>query len=177
MTRMSSAVAQPCPALCEPLDGGPPGSSVHGILQGRILQWVAISSSRRYSRPGTEPVFPLLQADSLLLSHQGSPCCMHASRELWIVWQEAVPSAGVAGYERAYNSGIRLTQRGRDFSSVRPLLGCLLYRRYDFSFCHQVVIAAGTSSVGHFLCCSLSKEIVALPPESHCPPIQGVPDF
>ena len=32
--------------LCEPMDGGPPGSSVHGILQARILEWVAISSSR-----------------------------------------------------------------------------------------------------------------------------------
>ena len=32
--------------LCDPLDCSPPGSSVHGILQERILEWVAISSSR-----------------------------------------------------------------------------------------------------------------------------------
>ena len=32
--------------LCDPVDGSPPGSSVHGILQARILAWVAISSSR-----------------------------------------------------------------------------------------------------------------------------------
>ena len=44
-------VAQSCPTLCDPMDGSPPGSSVHGILQAGILEWVAISSSRRPSRP------------------------------------------------------------------------------------------------------------------------------
>ena len=45
---------------------------------------------------------------------------MHASRELLIVWQEAVPSAGVAGYERVCNSGIRLAQRGRGSPLCAP---------------------------------------------------------
>ena len=36
---------QSCPTLCDPVDGSPPGSSVHGILQARILEWVAISFS------------------------------------------------------------------------------------------------------------------------------------
>ena len=36
---------QSCPTLCDPLDGGPPGSPVPGILQARILEWVAISFS------------------------------------------------------------------------------------------------------------------------------------
>ena len=36
-------VAQSCPTLCDPLDCGPPGSFVRGILQARILEWVAIS--------------------------------------------------------------------------------------------------------------------------------------
>ena len=34
---------QLCPTLCDPIDGSPPGSSVSGILQARILEWVAIS--------------------------------------------------------------------------------------------------------------------------------------
>ena len=42
---------QSCPALCNPVDCSFPGSSVHGILQARILEWVAISSSRGSSRP------------------------------------------------------------------------------------------------------------------------------
>ena len=37
---------QSCPTFCNPVDCSPPGSSVHGILQARILEWVAISSSR-----------------------------------------------------------------------------------------------------------------------------------
>ena len=36
---------QPCPTLCEPIDGSPPGSPVPGILQARTLEWVAISFS------------------------------------------------------------------------------------------------------------------------------------
>ena len=38
--------AQSCLTLCDPLDYSPPGSSVHGIFQARILEWVAISYSR-----------------------------------------------------------------------------------------------------------------------------------
>ena len=43
---------QSCPALCDPVDCSPPGSSVRGILQATILQWVAISFSRGSSQPG-----------------------------------------------------------------------------------------------------------------------------
>ena len=45
-------VAQLCPTLCDRMDCSPPGSSVHGILQARILEWVAISFSRGSSWPG-----------------------------------------------------------------------------------------------------------------------------
>ena len=44
-------VVQSCLTLCDPLDCSPPGSSVHGILQARILEWVAISFSRESSWP------------------------------------------------------------------------------------------------------------------------------
>ena len=46
-----SEVAQSCPTLCDPMDCSPPGSSIHGIFQARILEWVAISFSRRSSWP------------------------------------------------------------------------------------------------------------------------------
>ena len=39
---------QSCPTLCDPIDGGPTGSSVPGILQARILEWVAISFSNAW---------------------------------------------------------------------------------------------------------------------------------
>ena len=45
------SVTQSWPTLCDPMDYSPPGSSVHGTFQSRILEWVAISSSRGSSRP------------------------------------------------------------------------------------------------------------------------------
>ena len=49
--KWSPSVAQSCPTLCDPGDCSLPGSSVHGILQARILEWVAISFSRGSSQP------------------------------------------------------------------------------------------------------------------------------
>ena len=45
-----SEVAQSCPTLCDSMDCSPPGSSVPGIFQARILEWVAISFSRGSSK-------------------------------------------------------------------------------------------------------------------------------
>ena len=44
-TESESEVSQSCPTFCDPVDCSPPGSSVHGILWARILEWVAISKS------------------------------------------------------------------------------------------------------------------------------------
>ena len=44
-------VAQSCLILCDPMDCSLPGSSVHGIFQAKVLEWVAISFSRRSSQP------------------------------------------------------------------------------------------------------------------------------
>ena len=49
--KSESEVTQSCPTLCDPMDCSLPGSSLHGILQARILEWVAISFSRGSSRP------------------------------------------------------------------------------------------------------------------------------
>ena len=46
-----SEVAQSCSTLCDPMDCSLPGSSLHGILQARVLEWGAISFSRGSSRP------------------------------------------------------------------------------------------------------------------------------
>ena len=56
------------------MDCNPPGSSVHGISQERILGWVAIFFSRRSSWSSTQTASLALQMDSLLLSHQGLLC-------------------------------------------------------------------------------------------------------
>ena len=48
---MSAKLLESCLTLCNPMDQSPPGSSVHGILQPRILEWVAMPSSRGSSWP------------------------------------------------------------------------------------------------------------------------------
>ena len=50
-TESESEVSQSCPSLCDPMDCNLPGSSLHGILQARVLEWVAISFSRGSSQP------------------------------------------------------------------------------------------------------------------------------
>ena len=56
---MHAKSLQLCPALCNPMDCNLPGSTVHGILQARLLEWVAVPSSRGSSQPGMEPKFPM----------------------------------------------------------------------------------------------------------------------
>ena len=46
-----SEVAQSCPTLCDPMNCSLPGSSVHGIFQAIVLEWIAISFSRGSSQP------------------------------------------------------------------------------------------------------------------------------
>ena len=65
-------VAKSRPALFDPMDGTPPGSSVHGIFQVRILEWVAVPFSRESSDPGIKPRSPASQADSLLSEPLGN---------------------------------------------------------------------------------------------------------
>ena len=61
------------PSICDPVDLSPPGSSIHGILQARILEWVATSFSRDLPDPGIEPRSPALQADASPSEPPGKP--------------------------------------------------------------------------------------------------------
>ena len=72
MLKVKQLVTQSGPIICNPMDCSPPGSSVLGILQARILEWVAIPFSR------TEPRSSILQADSLPSEPPGKPKCMVA---------------------------------------------------------------------------------------------------
>ena len=59
------SIVQSCPGLYDPMDCNPPGSSVHEILQARILAWVAIFFSRKSSQPRYQTWCSALHADSL----------------------------------------------------------------------------------------------------------------
>ena len=66
-------VPQLCPALCDPRDCSPPDFSLHGILQARILEWVAVPSPGDLPIPGIKPRYPTLQADALPSKPPGKP--------------------------------------------------------------------------------------------------------
>ena len=70
------------------MDCSPSGSSVHGISQARVLEWVVISSSRGFPNLGIEPVPPVspaLQANSLPSEPSGKPFTVYTSIK-WCIW-------------------------------------------------------------------------------------------
>ena len=89
-------VAELCLTLCNPIDCSPPGSSVHGILQARILEWVAISFTRDIQDTGIKPsapaTYPALQEDPFTTEPPGNPKIFlkGASKQLfwWVIWQD-----------------------------------------------------------------------------------------
>ena len=82
---------QSCPTLCDPIDGSPPGSPFHGILQGRTLEWVAISFSNAWK----------WKVKVKLLSY------VQLFTTTWIAAYQAPPSMGFSRQE--YWSGMPLT--------------------------------------------------------------------
>ena len=86
-----------CQTLCDSMDCSLPGSSVHGILQARILEWVAMPSSRGSSQPrdGTQVSYIYLhwQVGSLPLAPPGKPRYMYTHNLF---------PGGVSGKEPAY---------------------------------------------------------------------------
>ena len=101
---VSVLFTQSCPALCDPMDCSLPGSSVHGISQARIREWIAISFSRGSSQPGAHtqvscPVSPALQADFFFYSHCNghlseafSQCPLAALQEMTLLQNEGYPA-------------------------------------------------------------------------------------
>ena len=81
---------QSCPTLCNPIDGSPPGPSVHGILQARTLEWVAIPFSNAWKWK--------LKVKSL--------SCVQLRVTPWTAAHQAPPSTGFSRQE--YWSGVPL---------------------------------------------------------------------
>ena len=88
--KSESEVAQLCPTLSDPMDCSPPGSSVHGIFQARVLEWVAISFSNAGKR----------KVKVKLLS------CVRLFTTPWTAAYQAPPSMGFSRQE--YWSGVPL---------------------------------------------------------------------
>ena len=76
---------QSCPTLCNPIDGSPPGSAFSGILQARILEWVAISFSNAWKWKVKVKLFSgaRLLATPWTAAHQAPPSMGFAKQEYW----------------------------------------------------------------------------------------------
>ena len=85
----SSAAAakslQSCPTLCDPIDGSPPGSPVPGILQARILEWVAISFSNAWKWKVKVKSLSRVRLVATLwtAAYQASPSMGFSRQEYW----------------------------------------------------------------------------------------------
>ena len=81
----SSAVAQSCLTLCDPMEYSPPGSSIHGILQARTLEWGAISFSNAWKwKVKVKSLSRLrLVATPWTIAHQAPPSMGFSRQEYW----------------------------------------------------------------------------------------------
>ena len=70
----SRLVTQSCPTLCHPMDCSPTGSSVHGILRARILEWLAVPSSRRSCRPQDRTCISYVSGTGRRILYQSVSC-------------------------------------------------------------------------------------------------------
>ena len=85
VVRAKSFQSCPCPTVCRPMDCSPPGTSVHGILQARILEQVAMPSSSRSSRPRDQTCVswsPAL-AGGFFTASATWPCALSISVHIW----------------------------------------------------------------------------------------------
>ena len=108
-------VAQSCPTLRDPVDCSPPGSSVHVILQARILEWVAILFSRGFSRP------------------RDRTCISYVTGRFFTVW--ATGEAGVPSL--ASSEGDHWEAYLRSILNYLCMCVCV----YTFEVCQSIIIS------------------------------------
>ena len=81
----AAKLLQSCPTLCDPIDGGPPGSPVPGILQARTLEWVAISfcNAWKWKHKVKSLSRVRLLATPWTAAHQAPPSMGFSRQEYW----------------------------------------------------------------------------------------------
>ena len=80
-----SSVTQSCPTLCDPMDCSPPGSSIPGIFQARVLEWVAIAFSERIMKALD---LQLSQTEAVVYTYNGI-LLSHKKTTIWASPNEA----------------------------------------------------------------------------------------
>ena len=98
------SVAQSCPTLFDPMDCSPTGTSVHGILQARILDGLSFPSPGDLPDLGIEPTSPALQADALPSEPPGKP----DNTTLIVETEEELKSLLMRAKEESEKAGLEL---------------------------------------------------------------------
>ena len=110
-----SSVAQSCPTLCDPIDCSPLGFYVHGIVQARILDWVAISFSRESSQHRDKTCISLhllhWQAGSLPLMPPGKPSAHSVVKTKSSMIHKVLPDTHMA-HTHTYIAIVKLAKNG-----------------------------------------------------------------
>ena len=88
-------VTESCPTLYDPTDCSPPGSSVHGTLRARILEWVAFPSPGDLPDPGIKPTSPALAGRFFTTEPAGKPLSQNATQQLRELLMYATSYKGV----------------------------------------------------------------------------------
>ena len=82
-------VSQSCQTLYDPVDCSPPGSSVHGILQARILEWVAVPFSRGSSQPRDQMWVSCIAGRFFtILAIREAPWCREGTQQIAFLFQK-----------------------------------------------------------------------------------------
>ena len=157
---MKVLVTQSCPTLWDPMDYSLPGSSVHGILQARILEWVCICFSRRYSWP-RDWTWVSLIVGSLLMdwdTRKEPSYLFKCNQQSQNKWLKRIPVLSYCGFPSWFSNGFpgfihvaegswRVTRSRTQLRMAAPLFPsvCLLYwtivyLQYCVSFRYQCQI-------------------------------------
>ena len=134
-------VAKSCPILCDPMDYSLPGSAVHGILQARILQWVAIPSSRGSPRDWTQVSHTVGRFFNSWATREAPSTPMVGSSDFHVAKYGQFSGAGLLYHPQAWTQGITLWPRNTTLSWYAPGL--------TFSVCFPLSSSRPASNCWH----------------------------
>ena len=126
-------VAQLCPTLCDSMDYSPSGSSVHGVLQARVLEWVAIPFSRGSSQPRDRTCLLHCRQIPYHLNHQGSfvLCFLYVLWPFSLAALQGVCSFQQFDYDVCLGEGFCVSYLG--VTEFRGSLLVAVFKSYSFS--------------------------------------------
>ena len=137
--------AQSCPTLCNPMDCSPPGSSVHGIFQARILEWVAMPPPGDLPDQGSNPhLLHLLhwKVGSLPLASPGKPRMNGGSHATPVILSELLLKAEIQRSGRWR----REKETWEGGKSIKETGSIFLYTTHPHVSFHLLIILKGRSN-------------------------------